>query len=411
MNESQQLVFLLTLSLCVLWISTAATLWAIKLFRSSREKTLLDILSQEASPDEDLKDYDPKQFLKDKDSKKFERWFYGQLMKTDLVVKEKISKGHAIEGHAVEPFEVTSIWHPGDKKNKTKNIKEKSRVYKKLDHTRNVNTEKIQFRSIKSQELNENKNSDIGYLMKFDLNGQFENFFEVDKNICRIGRGRNCELKLADHSVAHHHAEIVIKDQQYYLKDLGQSARILLNEEILKPNSETLLSEGDVIDIGKYKLMFTKNKAVTLVNYKEQQDKFDQAILSCAKSKTEMGFVLLELSDVSSHDYKDFYDELHYIKTTIEKGMLQKNDLCEIISMSEFALALPNVTLKVHHAFLKSLKAFIKQNLTGYLNSQCLGLKVSFAHLAPKLDETKWQAVYGQLKDDEEKSRDLKKVV
>ncbi len=77
----------------------------------------------------------------------------------------------------------------------------------------------------------------------------------IDKTPWRIGRGRNNDLVIADHSVSRLHAEIRSNDEgQLLLKDLESLNGVFVNDNRV----DTIqLREGDDVDIGDIRMRFT----------------------------------------------------------------------------------------------------------------------------------------------------------
>jgi hypothetical protein len=75
-----------------------------------------------------------------------------------------------------------------------------------------------------------------------------------DQNI--IGRGEECHIRLDDSFVSELHAIVAEKDGVFHIWDLGSKNGTKLNGEPLRGSSE--LKDGDVIEIGKTKLVFKK---------------------------------------------------------------------------------------------------------------------------------------------------------
>lgn len=68
-----------------------------------------------------------------------------------------------------------------------------------------------------------------------------------------IGRADDCELRVDHESVAPHHAEVTLtEDGQVRLRDLGSASGTRVNGQAV---SETVLTSGDEIAVGPYRLM------------------------------------------------------------------------------------------------------------------------------------------------------------
>lgn len=94
--------------------------------------------------------------------------------------------------------------------------------------------------------------SALAYLVMDD--GQ-ETRHVIDKLPWRIGRGRSCDLTLADHSVSRLHAEIRHnEDGQLLLRDLESLNGVFVNDNRI---DSIQLREGDSVDIGDVRMHFT----------------------------------------------------------------------------------------------------------------------------------------------------------
>jgi pSer/pThr/pTyr-binding forkhead associated (FHA) protein len=69
----------------------------------------------------------------------------------------------------------------------------------------------------------------------------------------KIGRKSDCQIVLEERNVSRNHAQIVLKEDQYYIEDLRSTKGTILNGEKVE---EKDLHTGDIIEIGDYKLHF-----------------------------------------------------------------------------------------------------------------------------------------------------------
>ena len=77
----------------------------------------------------------------------------------------------------------------------------------------------------------------------------------IDRTPWRIGRGRNCDIVLADHSVSRLHAEIRHTETgTLMLHDLEALNGVFVNETRI---DALQLREGDAIEIGDVRLNYT----------------------------------------------------------------------------------------------------------------------------------------------------------
>ncbi|MBI3017007.1 MAG: FHA domain-containing protein, partial [Deltaproteobacteria bacterium] len=63
-----------------------------------------------------------------------------------------------------------------------------------------------------------------------------------------LGRGKKADLSIDDQSVSQLHSEVVIKNQQVFISDLGSTNGTFVND--VRISGATLLKEGDSVRIG-----------------------------------------------------------------------------------------------------------------------------------------------------------------
>jgi pSer/pThr/pTyr-binding forkhead associated (FHA) protein len=78
--------------------------------------------------------------------------------------------------------------------------------------------------------------------------------FVLDSDVTRAGRHPDSDIFLDDVTVSRRHAEIVHGGDGYRLRDVGSLNGTYLNRERIE--SEAPLSNGDELQIGKFKLVF-----------------------------------------------------------------------------------------------------------------------------------------------------------
>lgn len=86
------------------------------------------------------------------------------------------------------------------------------------------------------------------------ISGDAENReFILDRQRMSLGRDQSNEICLSDKSVSRNHANLIKVLGQYFLEDAKSTNGTRLNGQEIKKH---ILSDGDEIDIGKYKLRF-----------------------------------------------------------------------------------------------------------------------------------------------------------
>ena len=82
--------------------------------------------------------------------------------------------------------------------------------------------------------------------------------FMLDADVTRAGRHPNSDIFLDDITVSRRHAEIVRSGDGFVLRDVGSLNGTYLNRERIE---EAKLSNGDELQIGKFKLVFFSGSA------------------------------------------------------------------------------------------------------------------------------------------------------
>lgn len=74
----------------------------------------------------------------------------------------------------------------------------------------------------------------------------------MTKDVFRLGRNSSdVDLNMEDNrKVSHNHAELIIREDELYIKDLGSKNHTYINENKVEDEAEELLSDGDVIRLG-----------------------------------------------------------------------------------------------------------------------------------------------------------------
>jgi pSer/pThr/pTyr-binding forkhead associated (FHA) protein len=83
--------------------------------------------------------------------------------------------------------------------------------------------------------------------------GRVGESFAVDGERMRIGRRPDSEVFLDDVTVSRDHALLIRRGEQWYLDDCGSLNGTYVNRSRIESH---LLSEGDEVQVGKYKLTF-----------------------------------------------------------------------------------------------------------------------------------------------------------
>lgn len=80
---------------------------------------------------------------------------------------------------------------------------------------------------------------------------------KIDKPIFRLGRGAEVDYSIDDNrSVGHNHANIISKGNQYFVIDLKSKNGTYVNEDLLVPNAERQLQDGDSLKLSNEEFRF-----------------------------------------------------------------------------------------------------------------------------------------------------------
>jgi predicted component of type VI protein secretion system len=78
--------------------------------------------------------------------------------------------------------------------------------------------------------------------------------FVIDKQMITIGKENTCDIKVKGLFIGNASAELLQKDEVYYVKPATPKSKVKLNYKSIK--SETVLKNFDVIDVGSTKMQF-----------------------------------------------------------------------------------------------------------------------------------------------------------
>ncbi|HXF37855.1 MAG TPA: FHA domain-containing protein [Actinomycetota bacterium] len=77
--------------------------------------------------------------------------------------------------------------------------------------------------------------------------------FLLERDVTTAGRGPENDVFLDDITVSRRHAEIVRREDGFFIRDLGSLNGTYVNRERVE---ETKLASGDEVQVGKFKLVF-----------------------------------------------------------------------------------------------------------------------------------------------------------
>jgi hypothetical protein len=92
----------------------------------------------------------------------------------------------------------------------------------------------------------------IAFLILWD-----EEYFKINKKILNIGRQESNDLVIDNLRVSRIHAQIIHKDEEFFIIDTNSTSGTRVNGHIIKKHQ---LSNGDVIEIADVPLIFSQNE-------------------------------------------------------------------------------------------------------------------------------------------------------
>jgi len=94
-------------------------------------------------------------------------------------------------------------------------------------------------------------NEDLNWVLEGTIENDRSLVIPINKNPFIIGRREDCDLSLPSQKISRRHTEIFLKGSSLMLKDLESTNGTFLNDK--KITGETIISSGDVLNIGNYR--------------------------------------------------------------------------------------------------------------------------------------------------------------
>lgn len=110
------------------------------------------------------------------------------------------------------------------------------------------------------------------------MNGSVLGNYFLEKERFTFGRKPTCDIHINDQGVSKEHAVILTLGNDQILEDLGSTNGTLVNGEKVQRH---ILQNGDVIEVGRYKLRFVNAKAMPDMD-------FDKTLLIPAFDRTKL---------------------------------------------------------------------------------------------------------------------------
>jgi len=102
-------------------------------------------------------------------------------------------------------------------------------------------------------------------------------YYPLGKRTMVVGRDEGCPIQIVDELVSRKHLQIrhEASDDQYHALDMKSANGVFINGRRI--TTDTALAEGDIIDLGNSKLMFTQrdfeNRESALDHYKRRGER------------------------------------------------------------------------------------------------------------------------------------------
>ena len=110
------------------------------------------------------------------------------------------------------------------------------------------------------------------------MNGSVLGNYFLEKERFSFGRKPTCDIQINDQGVSKEHAVILTVGNDQILEDLGSTNGTLVNGEKVQRH---ILQNGDVIEVGRYKLRFVNAKAMPDMD-------FDKTLMIPAFDRTKL---------------------------------------------------------------------------------------------------------------------------
>lgn len=120
------------------------------------------------------------------------------------------------------------------------------------------------------------------------MNGSILGNYFLEKERFYIGRKPSCEIQINDQGVSKEHALILTVGNDHILEDLGSTNGTQINGQT---SSRQILQNGDVIEVGRYRLKYVSQKAQPDMDYDKtlMTPAFDRSKLRRDGSEKKIG--------------------------------------------------------------------------------------------------------------------------
>ena len=105
--------------------------------------------------------------------------------------------------------------------------------------------------------FNESNETQRFYLELLNTKGKKIAEYQLNKELCRIGRTEQCEINLTINHVSRVHAQVSLRNDDYYIEDLKSTNGVYVNGIQI---SRCLLRDGDIVEIGEARIRYAEEK-------------------------------------------------------------------------------------------------------------------------------------------------------
>ncbi|MBI3018563.1 MAG: GGDEF domain-containing protein, partial [Deltaproteobacteria bacterium] len=196
-----------------------------------------------------------------------------------------------------------------------------------------------------------------------------------------LGRGKKADLSIDDQSVSQVHSEVVIKNQQVFISDLGSTNGTFVNDARI--TRATLLKEGDSVRIGttifkflpagnieniyheKMRDLATIDDLTQIFNKKYIVDYLQSEFVRCRSLRIPLSLIMFDIdffkqvNDRYGHLAGDYV--LRKACALLKDRVLRTEDVFGRYGGEEFVVILPGATLQKACEIAERLRATVEK--------------------------------------------------
>ena len=196
-----------------------------------------------------------------------------------------------------------------------------------------------------------------------------------------LGRGKKADLSIDDKSVSQVHAEVVVKNKQILISDVGSTNGTFVND--VRITVATPLKEGDMVRIGttifkfvpagnieniyheKMRDLATIDDLTQIFNKKYISDYLQSEFVRCRSLRIPLSFIMFDIdffkqvNDRHGHLTGDYV--LRKICALLKDRVLRSEDVFGRYGGEEFVVILPEATLQKACEIAERLRATVEK--------------------------------------------------